>query len=126
MARRLQAKTRESAAANESFVLGRAESSHDAALARIGADLTAAARNSGAEDTLKSSALRSLRQSFRAARQEHGAYVEAEAKVAACLAGRYRIQPLGETGRLRCIHTRVSSIFFSPTRRDLLVSLADT
>jgi len=99
----------EEAADNDSFVLGRARDGHDAAVARIGAELVSAGRNSGTKDTLKSSALKSLRQTFRAARQQHGAYVEAEEKVAACMAGRSRFENMDDqSGRIRCIYTKTT------------------
>lgn len=92
---------------NDAFVLGRAVGGHDAAMARIGADLVAAGSGSGAADALKSSALRSLRQTFRAARVKLEQRVEAEDKVAACMAARYRFEPLNDdSGRMRCVYTK--------------------
>jgi hypothetical protein len=92
---------------NEDYVLGRAESSHDAATARIGAELVAAGRGSGSQDVLQSSALKSLRKSFRAARQQHGQWVDAEEKVAACMGGKTRFEALADqSGRIRCIYMK--------------------
>ena len=94
---------------NEDFVLGRAESSHDAAVARIGADLTAAGRGSQSQDMLQSSVLKSLRKSFRAAYKQHEQWVEAGDKVVAAMAGRVRFEPVADqSGRMRCIYTKPS------------------